>query len=198
VQPRRLGAAACAALPASALAHSPIAGIGEFYGGILHPLLVLPHLLALLVFALLVGQRGVRAMRYSYPPVMLALVFGLALAGFEVQPALPTGTILLSLALACGLLVALRRPPPELVLALLGAAIVLLIGMDSGVSGLSRQQTFGALCGCWLGAMLVLVLVAGVTELASRPWQHIAVRVLGSWTAASGALALALALRPVA
>jgi len=68
--------------------------------------------------------------------------------------------------------------------------------MDSGVSGLSRRETFAALCGCWLGAVLLLILVAGVAEMAHRSWQRVALRVLGSWTAASGALVLALALRP--
>jgi urease accessory protein len=171
-------------------------GIGEFYGGILHPLLVLPHALSLLVFAVLVGQAGVRAMRFTYPPFLLALLAGLVLAGFQVQPALPYEKILLVLAMACGLLAALQSALPVPGLALLGAVLALLIGMDSGVIGLSRQQTFAALCGCWLGGVLLLVLVAGIAEMAQRSWQRVALRVLGSWTAASGALVLALALRP--
>jgi urease accessory protein len=171
-------------------------GIGRFYGGMLHPALVLSHALALLVFALLLGQRGVRGMRFGYPPFMLALLLGLSLAGFEVQPALPSETILLVLALACGLLVALQRAPPAPVLALLGALLALLIGMDSGMPGFSRRETFAALGGVWLGAVLLVILVAGVVEMARRHWQTVAVRVLGSWIAASSALVLALALRP--
>ena len=173
-----------------------MAGIGEFYGGMLHPLLVLPHVLALTVFGLMLGQSGIRAMRFAYPSFALAMAAGLVLAGFEAQPALPFEQILLSLALLCGLAVAAQRPPPVSVLAVLAGALALLVGMDSGVSGMDRRETFAALLGCWLGAVLLLVLVAGVAELAQQAWQRIALRVVGSWTAASAALVLALALRP--
>ncbi len=172
-------------------------GIGDFYGGILHPVLVLPHMLVLLVFALLVGQRGVRAMQFTYPSFMLAMIVGLFFAGFQRQLALPYEIILLLVALVCGLLVAAQRPPPELMLAVLGIAVALLIGMDSGVPDRGRRETFAALFGCWLGATLVLIVVAGIAELAHRSWQRVVLRVIGSWTAASGALVLALALRPV-
>jgi urease accessory protein len=197
VQPRWYFAATLAALPGSALAHSPMPGIGEFYGGMLHPVLVLSHLLALLVFALLVGQRGVRAMQITYPPFMLALCIGLFIAGFERQPALPNETLLLTLAMLLGLLVAAQRPPPEGLLSILGAALALLVGMDSGVPDLPRRETFAALLGCWLGATLLLVMFAGVTEMAQRNWQRIVVRVAGSWTTASAVLVLTLALRSI-
>lgn len=181
-------------LPVSASAHSPIEGIGEFYGGILHPLLVLPHALSLLVFGLLLGQRGLPAMRLSYPLFIITLVPALFVAGFQMQPALPYETLLLVSAMICGLLVAMQSPLPPHVLAFLGAAVACLVGMDSGIDGLNRQQTFAALLGCWLGAMLLLITVAGLAERAGPGWQRIGLRVLGSWTAASGALALALAL----
>ena len=174
-----------------------MAGIGEFYGGMLHPVFVLPHVLSLTVFALLLGQSGIRAMRCAYPPFMLALAVGLFIAGFEVQPALPFEETLLSLAFLCGLLVAAQRPPPVIALAVLAAAIALLVGMDSGVTGLERRETFAALLGCWLGATLLLLVVAGVAELAQLAWQRVALRVVGSWTAASAVLVLALALRPI-
>lgn len=175
-----------------------MAGIGEFYGGMLHPLLVLPHALALGVFALLLGQGGVRAMRLAYPPFLLALLVGLFLAGFEVQPELRSEAILLVAAMVCGLLVAAQWPPPGAVLAILAGLLALVIGMDSGVTGLDRRQTFAALFGCWLGAVLLLLVIAGVAEMAHRAWQRVALRVLGSWVTASAALVLALAFRPVA
>jgi hydrogenase/urease accessory protein HupE len=179
------------------MAHSPMAGIGEFYGGMLHPLLVLSHALALLVFALMLGQRGTRAMRFAYPPYILALAVGLTLAGFEVQPALPFQEILLLMAMLCGLGVAAQRSPPEVVLAAIAAVTGLLVGMDSGVTGLDRRETFAALLGCWLGATLLLVLLAGVAEMAQQAWQHIALRIIGSWTTACAVLVLALEFRPI-
>lgn len=173
-----------------------MAGIGEFYGGILHPFFVLPHVLSLLVLGLLVGQGGLLAMRFAYPPYLLALAIGLFIAGFEVQPALPYQEILLGLAMLCGLGVAAQRPPPAVALAVLAGLLALLIGMDSGVTGLERRETFGALLGCWLGAVVLLIVVAGITEMAKAGWQQIAVRIVGSWTVASAVLVLALALRP--
>jgi hydrogenase/urease accessory protein HupE len=175
-----------------------MAGIGEFYGGMLHPVLVLPHVLALTVFGLMVGQSGIRTMRFAYPPYMLALAVGLFLAGFEAQPALPFEEILLLLAMFCGLAVAAQRPPPASALAVFAGVLALLIGMDSGVTDMDRRETFAALFGCWLGAVLLLILVAGVAEMAQRAWQRVALRVVGSWTAASAVLVLALAFRPVA
>src|SRR5690554_1493460 len=72
-------------LPQLAWSHSPIAGIGQFYGGLLHPLMVPAHTLTLTVFALLIGQSGIRAMRLGYPPFMLCLAVGLVLAGFDIS-----------------------------------------------------------------------------------------------------------------
>jgi urease accessory protein len=185
-----------AGLPLPALAHSPIQGIGKFYGGLLHPLLVPPHALALLLFALLIGQCGVRAMRFTYPPFLAALAVGLVLAGFDLSLFFPPEPALLVAACTCGLLVALQWSPPLWLCAVLGAALGLLIGIDSGVTGYTRQETFAALLGSWLGAALGLVLVAGLVEPLARPWQRVAVRVLGSWGTASAVLVLAMALRP--
>jgi urease accessory protein len=182
-------------LPQLALAHSPIAGIAKFYGGLLHPLLVPPHALALMVFALLVGQRGVRAMRFAYPPFLAALLVGLVLAGLDASPDLAGESVLLTATFVCGLLVALQLPLPFCLYAMLAAALGLLIGVDSGVTDYTRQETFAALLGTWLGAAIALVVVAGVVELLVQPWQRVAVRVLGSWATASAVLVLAMALR---
>ncbi|GAB3277471.1 HupE/UreJ family protein [Parahaliea aestuarii] len=185
-----------ALLPQLALAHSPIEGIGRFYGGLLHPVLVLPHALALLTFALLVGQCGVSAMRRAYPPFLLALAVGLTLAGFDMTFGLPSERLLLSSALLCGLLVVLQWKLPLLAFTVLGAILGAVVGLDSGVeAGLSRQETFAALLGCWLGATIGLIVIAGVVELARRPWQKVAIRIVASWVCASTLLVLALALR---
>lgn len=188
---------ALAAVSSPALAHSPIEGIGKFYGGLLHPLLVPSHALALLVFALLVGQNGVRAMRLAYPPFLGCLAVGLVAAGFSLVPGIDSQSVLLGTGAACGLLVALHRAPPRWLLPALGTLLGLVIGLDSGVDGegYSRQEAFAALLGCWIGAAIGLIVIAGVTEMLRRPWQRVAVRVLGSWGTASAVLVLALALR---
>lgn len=192
---RCLPGLAAACLPQLALAHSPMRGIGEFYAGMLHPVLVPPHALALFLFALLVGQGGVRAMRFAYPPFLMALAVGLVLAGFNVSLGLPIEPVLMVAAFICGLLVALQVPLAMWLYMLLAAAMGLIIGSDSGVTDYTRQETFAALLGTWLGATISLVLIAGVVELLTRPWLRVAVRVLGSWGTASAVLVLAMGLR---
>jgi urease accessory protein len=181
--------------PQLALAHSPIAGIAKFYGGLLHPLLVPSHALALLVFALLVGQGGVSAMRFAYPLFLATLTVGLVLAGMDVSTGLAVESVLLTVTFLCGTLVALQVTLPGVLYATVGAGLGLLIGIDSGVTDYTRQETFAALLGTWLGAAIALVVIAGVVELLVQPWQRVAVRVLGSWATASAVLVLALALR---
>ena len=181
--------------PGIALAHSPMQGIGHFYGGILHPVLVPSHLLAILALGLLIGQRGVSTMRAAYPCFLVALLVGLTLAGFS--PAAPARAepALLLIAACCGLLAALNIPTPRVVAALAALLTALVVGADSGVDNLNRQETFGALFGAGVGACIVLIVVAGLAEMPRRDWQRILVRVIGSWCAASAVLVLALALR---
>ncbi len=192
---RFLAALAVASASAPAVAHSPIEGMSHFYGGMLHPFLVLSHGLCLLAFSLWVGQCGVRTMRWSYPALLVSMIVGLSLAGFSVPLGIASESTLLMLTAGCGLLVALHLQLPVIVVATTGAMIGLLVGADSGVDGLNRQQTFAALLGCWLGAAIGLVIVAGLVEALRRPWQKVAVRVLGSWGTASAVLVLALAVR---
>ena len=181
--------------PGVACAHSPMQGIGHFYGGILHPVLVPSHLLALVSLGLLIGQRGLGVMRLAYLCFPVALVVGLFLAGFSPAPPPYSEAVLLALAGTCGLAASLQVPAPRVVLALLASVTALVVGADSGVADLNRQETFGALFGAGVGACIVFIAVAGLAEMPRRDWQKILVRVLGSWCAASAVLVLALALR---
>ncbi len=176
-------------------AHSPIEGIGHFYGGLAHPALVMPHLLLLLAFALLIGQNGIRAMRFGYPPFFLALAITLSCAGLQIGPDSATlQTALLVATIIAGILVAIGCRLNSPLLTLAAVLVAGLIGLDSGVEGLTRQQTFAALLGCWFGAGILVIVAAGAVELLHRDWQLIGVRIVGSWIAASGLLVLTLTL----
>jgi urease accessory protein len=181
--------------PGIALAHSPMQGIGHFYGGILHPVLVPSHLLALTSLGLLIGQRGLSAMRLAYLFFLAALFVGLILAGVSPAPPPNAETVLLVLAGCCGLAVSLQVPTPRVLLALAALLTALVVGADSGVADLNRQETFGAMFGAGVGACILFIAVAGLAEMPRRDWQRILVRVLGSWCAASSVLVLALELR---
>lgn len=192
---RCLTAALLLLAPGVALAHSPMPGVGSFYGGLLHPVMVPSHLITLVALGLLIGQRGLGAMRLTYPCFLVALTGGLIVAGWSPEAPGAAQTVLLALAGGCGLAVAFKLPAPRALLALVTVITAAVIGADSGITGLSRQETFGALLGAGAGACLLLLAVAGLAELPQREWQRIAVRVLGSWCAATAALVLALTLQ---
>lgn len=170
-------------------------GIGHFYGGLLHPVIVPSHLLALVSLGLLLGQRGLLVMRTAYPCFLVALLLGLAIAALSPATAFGAETSLLAIACACGIAVALRFSVHTMLLAPLVILTAMTLGADSGVSDLDRRETFGAMLGAGLGACVLLIVVAGLAEMPRREWQRVLVRVIGSWCAASALLVLALELR---
>ena len=92
---------------APALAHMPFQGIGGFYGGLLHPVLVPAHALSLVALGLLIGQQSDRR--------IVSIIFTLALAAGLIAIALaieetPAGNVLLGN--ACRTLAARSLPVP--------------------------------------------------------------------------------------
>lgn len=177
-----------------AIAHSPIKGIGTFYNGALHPILVPAQLLALLGTGLLIGQHAPHASRAALPAFTLALV-----AGFSSLALLPTHVsippaALLAVALFAALAVALAPTLGKTVPVVVAIAAGLLIGLDSLPEGIPEQQHWVAYGGAAFGTLLAATYLGGLAAWFRRPWQKIAIRVLGSWTAASAFLGLILEL----
>jgi urease accessory protein len=174
-----------------ASAQAPIEGLGGFYGGLLHPVLTPTHGLALLGLGLVIGQQP--AGRRLLPQ----LLFGAALAAGLLALALavgetPADSVLLGGVAISGVLVAAAFRLPLLVLGPLAAAMGASIGLDSPPEVISLQEAVVMLIGTGFGAVIALALVVeGVARMA-RDWQRIGVRVLGSWTAASAFLAIAV------
>jgi urease accessory protein len=165
--------------------------LGALYGGLLHPLLTPTHALGLLGLGLLIGQQPAKK---RLLPVML---FALALAAGLVALALAVGetaagTVLLAGIAASGALVAAALPLPLLVPGALAAVMGTAIGLDSPPQVISYQGAIVTLIGTGLGATIVLALVIAGCARMARDWQQIGVRVLGSWTAASALLAIAV------
>jgi urease accessory protein len=177
--------------PQLALAHSAVQGVGGFYGGLVHPLLVPAHLLALLALGLLAGQQDPphrRAVMISFAAGLVAGI-GAILAAYAFES---VTSAVYALGVASGLLVALARPLPLILTGPLAVSTGAAIVLDSVPDEISMSAAFLALAGTGIGAYLLLMLVADVTAMATRASARIAVRVLGSWTAASAALVLAL------
>jgi urease accessory protein len=156
----------------------------------LHPLLVPAHVLAILGLGLLFGQKAPTSSRLAMPAFALALVAASAVPPAIAAP-LPQA-MLLSLVLAAGLLVALSLDLGAILPGLIGAATGVLIGLDAGHSVLADGQSWLALAGMATGAILAVALLGGLAARLGGFWLGIPVRVLGSWTAASAFLVIAL------
>lgn len=177
-------------MPALASAHSPIPGIGRFYSGALHPLVVAPHLMALIALGLLIGQRGFAAAGYSSVALIGALAGGLLLVG--TGNGASTDTLLLFCTVIVALLVIAAKPYPPTVLGAVAGVVGLTVGLGSDPEGVVGQARWVFLGGVLAGASLCCLWFAAMTEFATRPWLKIAVRVVASWLAASALLVLAL------
>lgn len=190
----RLRTAACAALAfavsaSPAQAHDFIEGAGAL-NGFLHPLLVPAHALCLLAFGLMTGQQSNRIFLTALFPA--ALIAGILLIMYAVFPIDLVPTVILASGACAGLLTALAQPLPRIIPAIVLVAGGLSLIIDSVPAVVSKRDTILALSGTVVAATLTLGLVAYLASALTRDWQRIGVRILGSWTAASTLLVLAL------
>lgn len=182
-------AGALALLPTGALAHAPVPGVGAFWNGVLHPVLVPLHLLALFGAGIALGQNAPKASRLALPLLAALLAGSIAFAG-------PAGTppaALLAVALAAGLVVALGGSAVAVASAL-AAATGVVVGLDSAPPDAAVGEAVLAGAGTFVGSLLVVVLAGGLAAALIAPWQRIAVRAAGSWIAAASLIALTLAI----
>jgi urease accessory protein len=162
-----------------------------FYGGLLHPVATPTHGLALLGLGLLIGQQP--AGKRLLPLLLFALALAAALLALALAVGeTPAGDVLLMAAALSGALVAAAFLLPLLVLGSLALVIGAAIGLDSPPEVISVQEGVVMLIGTGLGATIGLALVVAAAARMARDWQRIGVRVLGSWTAASALLAIAV------
>jgi urease accessory protein len=177
--------------PAPALAHGSLA-VGDFYTGMLHPLLHLETLLPLLALALWAGQLG-GAQAWRLPLAFSAAALLGAVAGMlEVEPWLGRWLLRLSM-LVLGVMVAASGRLP----AWLALVMVCLFGIEQGQAHtydpqeeIERPLLFLAGLGSSIGLVFFHVVTRVVRYRAF--WVQTAVRVLGSWIAATGLLVLVL------
>lgn len=176
-------------------AHSPVKGIGNFYNGMLHPLLVPAHLISLIALGLLAGQQGLPHMRTCMAGFCLALLVGLGLGNTLPEATLET-TLLATSAVLCGL-VALQLSLPAWMLGLPALLCGLFLGMDSSPESLRGSLAVLACMGTALGASLVLLVLSSLAEWLRTPLQRMAIRIVAAWLGASSILVLSLALAPI-
>ena len=173
-----------------AWAHPPPLGVGGFLGGLLHPLFVPAHVLALLGLGLLAGQQAGWS-RAVVLAAIAALAAGLGVMTLGLVPAL-MGEALLALAAGTGVVVAIDRRLPESVGLALAAATGIAVAFDSPPDVVAVREANRMLIGTGFGAAILLTLTAAASSRLADGWSRIVVRILGSWIAASAILVLAL------
>jgi len=181
--------------PTHAEAHLNSTGLGPIYDGALHLLLSPEDLIPALALALLAGLRGARYGRIALFALPVAWLIG-GMAGSVVGHGNGTAAAVASF-LLLGTLVAADAHLSWALLTALAVSLGLVHGFVNGAGMGQPGVAVEALLG--LAAVLfvlIALVVACVLELR-QPWSRVAVRVLGSWIAASGLLMLGWAMRAV-
>jgi hydrogenase/urease accessory protein HupE len=183
------------AFPASAHAHTPIEGIGDFLAGLVHPLTTPSHILVLLALGLLLGQQS--PLKLKWPMLVFVSASALALvlttAGFIAKVYPP---VLLAIALCAATFVALEKSLPPLASHVLFAVAAMAIGLDSRVESTSTATVIKTLTGTWISLAVLLADIAIYASFCTKKnWMKVGVRVAGSWIIAITLMVLAFALR---
>jgi urease accessory protein len=176
---------------ACARAHSVIPGLGGFPGGLLHPLLVPAHVLTLIALGLLAGALPVKTRVVLLAVFIAASVGAFALIAMAFSAA-RAEIVMLGLGAGIGLLLAANMALPASAVATLAGAVAAALMFDSVPPVLTVSETTSSLTGTVLSAA-ALVAAAGIVSRALPPRiGQIAVRIAGSWIAASAIMVLAL------
>jgi|KBSMisStaDraftv2_1062788.scaffolds.fasta_scaffold01256_8 urease accessory protein len=181
-------AMAMAMSPARVEAHLNSTGLGPVYDGAVHLLLSPEDLVPAFALALLAGLRGVRHGRSTLFALPAAWLLG-GLVGIAAGSGSGTTTTVVSL-LVLGTLVASDARLSLTMLTLLAVSLGLVHGFVNGVG----MRPFGvgvqALIGLAAALFVLTALVVAFVVQLRQSWSRMAVRVLGSWIAASGLLML--------
>jgi len=187
-------AATVAALPSPAAAHLDATGLGPVYDGIAHFLTSPEDLLPALALALWAGARGAAHGRRALLVLPGAWLLG-SLLGMSAAATAGSAVVSALWLLALGALLA-----ADLALSLrVAGAIAFALGLQRGyLNGSGTPAGLDGLIALLGLCTAVFVLVAYGAALLVRlraTWARVAVRVAGSWIAASGLLLLGWALR---
>lgn len=180
--------------PVPAEAHLNATGMGPVYDGMAHFLMSPEDFVPVLALALLAGMRGAsygrRALFVLPAAWLLGGFFGLPESAASGSPVLSAIWFLL----LGGLLAADVQLP-----LLLTTLLAVVLGLDKGYlngAGMGQPETATLALVGLVSAVFVMIAIASAFVVTLRAeWARIAVRVAGSWIAASGLLMLGWAFR---
>ena len=180
------------ALPAEA--HLNSTGMGPFYDGLVHFLMSPEDIVPVLAFGLLAGLRGASYGRRALFTLPVAWLFG-GLAGLSAMTARPHPFVASGWFLLLGGLLAANAKVSIRVTTALAALLGIYHGYLNGI-GMGQFDTAAvALLGLGFAVFVLIALAAAFVVRLRTHWARIAVRVAGSWIAASGLLMFGWAVR---
>lgn len=183
-------------LATPAQAHLVQTGFGDFYDGLAHVALTPAELLIVIAMALLAGQRGPLAARWTLFVLPIAwLAGGLIGARMPDEITLPVLTTL-SFALA-GIFVVLDARVPAAMVAGFGLAVGLVHGAVNGANLAPTGASLLGLAGAVSAVFCLFAMLSAQMTTLRAGWTRIAVRAVGSWIAAAGLLMLGWLARPL-
>ena len=185
--------AAALVWPDVTLAHAPIEGIGAFYNGLLHPVLVPTHALVIMALGLLIGRHAPGTESRLGWSVFVLAISGALLFGARSGAALPD-LVLITLVLITASLVALDARSSSYTCAFVAGTAGIALGLDSSadVAGQPAPGTWVTLTGIAVGTVLCLTYVGGVAARTGLSWHRVAVRIAASWMMAISLIVLGL------
>jgi hydrogenase/urease accessory protein HupE len=182
----------------TAQAHLVTSGAGPFFDGVAHFFVSLDDLLVVVALSLFAGLLGKASARWVLLSLPLAWLIGMLLGVYFAMPwdsdAWATGVTLL----VAGLFLAINPTLPVWGVAVMVAALGFCHGSWNGVAMRATQTSTIASLGIVTAATVVTLLLSATAASVHIPWQKIALRVIGSWIAAFGLLAIAWHFRPAA
>jgi urease accessory protein len=182
------------ATTSEAHAHLINTGLGPFYDGLTHLFVAPEDLLPVIAVALLGGLRGAsfgRMLLFVLPVAWLAGGF----AGRWVPASLTLSALTAAVTITLGVLVAIDRPLSLTLVAGCGILLGLLHGVLNGIEWAKLPLISGSPVGVAVALFVLVSLLAGQVTTVRTAWTRVAVRVAGSWIAASGLLMLGWSLR---
>ena len=186
-------AAACCLCPSSAFAHLNSTGMGPVYDGLLHFLLSPEDIVPVVALAMLAGLRGPEYGRRALFLLPVSWFVGCLLGTIVVvATAWPVEVVSF---FVFGGLVAANVGLSLRTMTILAAALGLVHGTMNGAGMRWSISLLGAYFGLVGGIFVVVTVVSALITTLRPPWARIAVRVVGSWIAATGLLLLGWAAR---
>ena len=186
--------AAIALLPGPAAAHLNTTGLGPVYDGVVHVLTSPEDLLAALALALWAGARGPGHGRQTLFALPSAWLLG-GLLGMTTSATSGSGIVSAIWLVALGALLAADLELPLRVATVLAVVLGLQRGYVNGSGMEPLTNGVVAMLGIASAVFVVVALVAAFALQLRAAWARIAVRVIGSWIAASGLLLLGWSMR---